>query len=135
MGSKMGSARKLEPPADDASASGLRDALYSSTTDSADSPTLDEQAVLDILESAPYAPPDQMISDGRDDTDTSVQDSDSTVIIRRIDFANWLERKLEAETGIEHIDSDTLQATSQMKVYVFGKTSWTQRVLSWFRND
>ena len=39
--------------------------------------------------------------------------------------------RLERET--ETIDSETLLATSRIKRSPFVKTSWTQRVLGWFR--
>ncbi len=79
----MGHAPKLEPPADDTSASSLRDAMDLLIDDFADRQVFDEQA------------------------------------------------RLERET--ETIDSETLLATSRIKRSPFVKTSWTQRVLSWFR--
>ena len=59
MGNKIGHAQKLEPPADDASASGLLDTLDLSIADPADCPILDDQAVQEILESGPYPLLDQ----------------------------------------------------------------------------
>ncbi len=35
----------------------------------------------------------------------------------------------------EALDSDTLRATSRMKIHASDKASWTQRVLSWIRRD
>ena len=77
MGNKLGHARKLEPT-DDASASGLREALNLLNADPTDSEILDDQAVLDIPESAPYAPPDQSSGDGRDE----MGDKDNTALSR-----------------------------------------------------
>ena len=47
------------------------------------------------------------------------------------DFAD--RRGLDEQT--EAVDSDTLRATSRMKAYPFNKTSWAQRVVSWFRKN
>ncbi len=51
------------------STSKLRHALDLFLADPADSPTLDDQAVADILKSGPYRLPDQSIGDSRDDKD------------------------------------------------------------------
>jgi hypothetical protein len=66
MGNKLGHSRKIEPT-DDASVSAPRDTFDLSNADPTDSEVLDEQAVLDILESSPYAPSDQSSGDGQDD--------------------------------------------------------------------
>ncbi len=112
MGNNMGRARELESPADDESESGLRDALDFSIADPADSPTLDDQTVSDILESGSY-------DDDSDDMDDAEKTMDEHL------------SRLVQET--ETIDSETLLATSRIKRSPFVKTSWTQRVLSWFR--
>ena len=51
------------------------------------------------------------------------------------DYVSRSKQKTETPTRAETIDSDTLLDTSRMKVYPVAKTSWTQRVLSWFRRD
>ena len=77
MGNKTGHARKLDP-ADDTSASGLRDAPDFSIADPTDSQIIDEQELLDILESDSDASLDQSSSDGRDDR----KDKDETALSR-----------------------------------------------------
>ncbi len=74
----MGRTRKLEPADDASDTSDAFDFFDLSNADPTDSEILDEQAVLDILESAPYAPPDPSAGDDRDDTDKSVPDGDLT---------------------------------------------------------
>ena len=93
MGNNLGHARKLEPT-DDASASGPRDTFDLSNADPTDSEILDEQAVLDILESAPYAPSDQSSGDGQDD----IGDKDETVRSRTYVFkSSSLNERLNLE--------------------------------------
>ncbi len=100
MGNRMGHARKLKP-VDDASASGPREALDLSIADPADSQILEGQAVLDILESDPGAPPDQPISDGRNDkdrfeiTDSFVRYDYLTSTIELLETLTQLERDIE----------------------------------------
>ena len=133
MGYKMGRARKIE--SDDTSALGLPDALDLTIADPADSQILDDQAVLDILESGPYPMLDQSLGDGQDDkeeteaTDTCAPDDDIT---RNLKMADYLHRLvLETET----IDSETLRATSGIRRSPFTepRVSWKQRALPWFR--
>ncbi len=124
MRGNIGHARKPKP-ADDASAS--PEAVDSSAADLDDSSILTGQAVLDILESESGAPPDQSISDSRDDTDTSVSDGDTTRNLNMSEYISRLKREMET------IDSEILLATSRIKRSPSVKTSWTQRVLSWFR--
>ena len=93
MGNEMGHARKLEPT-DDTSVSGRRDTFDLSNADPTDSEILDEQAVLDILESAPYAPSDQSSGDGRDD----MGEKDETVRSRTYVFkSSSLNERLNLE--------------------------------------
>ena len=93
MGNKLGHARKLEPT-DDASVSAPRDTFDLSNADPTDSEILDEQAVLDILESAPYAPSDQSSGDGRDD----MGEKDETVRSRTYVFkSSSLNERLNLE--------------------------------------
>ncbi len=87
----MGHARKLEPPAEDESESGLRDAL------------------------------DLLIAD--DDDPDDMDDTEETLV----EYLSQLVRETET------VDSDTLGATSRMRAYPLNKTSWTQRVLRWFK--
>ena len=92
MGNKLGHARKIE--SDDASVSAPRDTFDLSNADPTDSEILDEQAVLDILESAPYAPSDQSSDDGRDD----MGDKDETVRSRTYVFkSSSLNERLNLE--------------------------------------
>ncbi len=70
MGNNTGHARRLEI-ADDASASGLRDALDLSIADPADTQILDDQTVQEVLESGPYPVLDQSIGDSQDDKDNT----------------------------------------------------------------
>ncbi len=102
----MGHSPKLEPPADDESE--LRDAMGVLIADFADRRGLDEQVVSDILDS-------RSDDDDGDDTEKTMDE--------------YLSRLVQ-ET--ETINSDTLRATSRIKIHPFDKTSWTQRVLSWF---
>ena len=106
----MGHVRKLESPADDDSE--LRDAMDVLIADFADRRGLDEQVVSDIPESGSH-------DDDRDDMDDAEKTMDEHL------------SRLVQET--ETIDSETLLATSRIKRSPFVKTSWTQRVLSWFR--
>ncbi len=103
----MGHSPKLEPPADDESE--LRDAMDVLITDFADRRGLDEQVVSDIPESGSH-------DDDGDDTEKTLDEHLS---------------RLAQQT--ETLDSDTLRATSRIKIHPFNKTRWTQRVLSWFR--
>ncbi len=65
--------------------------------------------------------------DKLDVKNTLVPDSDLT---RNDQWYAYVSRsKRETET----IESDTLRATSRMKAYPIIKTSWAQRVLSWFK--
>ncbi len=105
----MGHSPKLEPPADDESE--LRDAMDVLIADFADRQGLDEQVVSDI-------PDSRSDDDDRDDTEKTMDEHLSRLV-------------QETET----IDSETLLATSRIKRSPFVKTSWTQRVLSWFRRD
>ncbi len=107
----MGQAPKLESPADDESE--LRDAMDVLIADFADRQGLDEQVVSDIPESGSH-------DDDRDDMDDAEKTMDE-----------YLSR-LAQQT--ETLDSDTLRSTSRIKIYPFDKTSWAQRVLSWFRS-
>ena len=129
----MGHARKLEP-VDDASAS--REALDLSIADPADSQILEGQAVLDILESDPGAPPDQPISDGGNDkdrleiTDSFVRYDYLTSTIELLDTLTQLERDIEeaeafaATSGIDKLnetasvgkDAGNDDATSRIQV-------------------
>ncbi len=95
-------------------ASGLRDALDFSIANPADRQILDEQVVSDILKSRSY-------DDDRDYMDDTEKTMDE-----------YLSR-LQQQT--ETVDSDTLRATSRIKIHPFNKTSWTQRVLNWSRRD
>ncbi len=94
---------------DHASTSKLRDALDLSIADPADCPILDDQTVSDILESR---------SDDNDGDDTE-KTKDEYLF------------RLAQQT--ETLDSDSLRATSRIKIHPFDKTSWTHRVLSWIR--
>jgi hypothetical protein len=111
----MGHAPKLEPPADDASAdasaSRLRDSIDLLVSDFAARQVFDEQALSDIPESGSH-----------DDDPDNMDDTEKTM-------DEYLSRLVQ-ET--ETINSDTLRATSRIKIHPFDKTSWTQRVLSWF---
>jgi len=126
MRGNIGHARKPKP-ADDASAS--PEAVDSSAADLNDSSILTGQAVLDILESDSGAPPDQSISDSRVDTDTPVSDGDTTRNLNMSEYISRLKREMET------IDSEIFLATSRIKRSPSVKTSWTQRVLSWFRSN
>jgi len=133
MGNRMGHTRKLEP-VDNASGPGPRKGLDISIAGLTDSQILVGQAVPDSLESDPSAPPDQLISDGRDDKgkvdpsrtdvldhDTPDKDAgydDSTSRIETIRTTAMLEKVTEGTTGRRRY-----------------QLSWTQRVLSWFRRD
>ncbi len=107
----MGHAPKLEPPTDDASASRLRDSIDLLVSDFSARQVLDERVVSDIPESGSY-----------DDDPDDMDDTEKTM-------DEYLSRLVQ-ET--ETINSDTLRATSRIKIHPFDKTSWTQRVLSWF---
>ena len=122
MRDNIGHARKPKP-VDDASP----EAVDSSAADLDDSSILTGQAVLDILESDSGAPPDQSISDSRDDTDTPVSDGDTTRNLNMSEYISRLKREMET------IDSEIFLATSRIKRSPSVKTSWTQRVLSWFK--
>ena len=95
---------------DNVSTSRLRHALDFSIADPADRQILDEQVVSDVLDS-------RSDDDDGDDTEKTMDE--------------YLSR-LAQQT--ETLDSDTLRATSRIKIHSFDKTSWTQRVLSWFRS-
>ncbi len=146
MGNKIGHARKLEPPADDASASGLRDALDLSIADPADRQILDEQAVQEILESSPYPLLDLSIGDGRDDTDkvdpsrTDVSDHDT--LTNETDSAGKDAGDNDATSRIEAIraatamleeliegESPTVRHRIQVKA---ARVTWVRRLLNWF---
>lgn len=99
---------------DHVSTSRLRHALDFSIADPADRQILDEQDVSGIPESGSY-------DDDSDDMDDAEKTMDEHL------------SRLVQET--ETIDSETLLATSRIKRSPFVKTSWTQRVLSWFRRD
>ena len=99
---------------DHVSTSRLRHALDFSIADPADRQILDEQVVSDIPESGSH-------DDDRDDAEKTMDTMDEHL------------SRLVQET--ETIDSETLLATSRIKRSPFVKTSWTQRVLSWFRRD
>ncbi len=110
----MGHAPKLEPPADDESESELHDAMDLLIADFAARRVFDEQVVSDIPESGSH-------DDDRDDMDDTEKTMD--------EYFSRLAQQTET------LDSDTLRATSRIKIHPFDKTSWTQRVLSWFRRD
>ncbi len=133
MGNRMGHTRKLEP-VDNASGPGPRKGLDISITDPTDSQILVGQTVVDSLESDPSAPPDQLISDGRDDKDkvdpsrTDVLDHDTP----------------DKDAGYDDSTSriETIRTTAMLEKVTEGTTgrrryqlSWTQRVLSWFRRN
>jgi len=133
MGNRMGHTRKLEP-VDDASGPGPRKGLDISIAGSTDSQILDEQAVLDSLESDPSAPPDQLISDGRDDKD-KVDPSRTDVLDH--DTPNKDAGYDESPSRIEMIRTTAMlekvtEGTTGRRRY---QLSWTQRVLSWFRRN
>ena len=92
---------------DHLSTSKLGHALDFSLADPADRQILDEQVVSDILDS-------RSDDDDGDDTEKTMDEYIS---------------RLAQQT--ETLDSDTLRATSRIKIHPFNKTSWTQRVLSW----
>ncbi len=96
---------------DHVSTSRLRRALDFSLADPADCQILDEQVVSDILES-------HSDDDDGDDTEKT-----------RDEYLSRLAQQTET------LDSDTLRATSRIKIHPFDKTSWAQRVLSWFRKN
>ena len=132
MGDRKGHARKLEP-GEDVWAAGPSEPESLSIADRSDSEILDNQAVLDILDSGTFPLPDQPTADSRDgrkdvdDTDTSLPDGDLTRNIHMNDYLSRLEQEVET------IHSDTLRGTSRMQRSPTVKTSWMQRVLSWFR--
>ena len=133
MGNRMGHTRKLEP-VDDASGPGPRKGLDISIAGSTDSQILDEQAVLDSLESDPSAPPDQLISDGRDDKG-KVDPSRTDVLDH--DTPNKDAGYDESPSRIEMIRTTAMlekvtEGTTGRRRY---QLSWTQRVLSWFRRN
>ena len=77
--------------------------------------------------------------DRSDDIDTFVpyDELTNTPKMREaiIQFRRETEEREAEERETETIDSETLLATSRIKRYPFDKTSWTQRVLSWFKRD
>ncbi len=96
---------------DHVSTSRLRHAVDFSIADPADRQILDEQVVSDILDS-------RSDDDDGDDTEKTMDEYFS---------------RLAQQT--ETLDSDTLRATSRIKIHPFDKTSWTRRVLGWFRKN
>ncbi len=60
-----------------------------------------------------------------DVTETSASFDDITSRLKVGDAITLFERETE--------EPDTTGATTQMKSYAFARTSWTQRVLNWFR--
>ncbi len=133
MGSKIGRFRNLE--VGDAPTSEPRDAPDSSIAGPTESQVLDEQELLEILDSDESPVPVQSSDGGRDDkdeislTDTFVPHGELT---RKLDMLGTIsDLKREAET------SETIGATSGMETYPFVKTrvSWSQRLLGWFRGD
>ena len=69
-----------------------------------------------------------------DDIDTFVPYDELTNTPKMREAIIQFRRETE-ERETETIDSETLLATSRIKRYPFDKTSWTQRVLSWFRRN
>ncbi len=61
----------------------------------------------------------------RDVTETSASFDEITSRLKVGDAITLLERETE--------EPDTTGGTTQMKSYAFARTSWTQRVLNWFR--
>jgi hypothetical protein len=133
MGSKAGRFRKLE--VGDAPTSESCDAPDSSIAGPTESQILDEQELLEILDSDKSSVPVQSSDGGRDDkdeislTDTFVPHGELT---RKLDLLETM-TQLQREAEI----SETIGATSGMKTYPFVKThvSWSQRLLGWFRRD
>ncbi len=138
MGNKIGHARKLEPPADDASASGLRDALDLSITDPADRQILDDQAVQDILESGSYDDDRDDMDDKKktDATDTFVPDGDITSMAELLETITQIQRGIEEPETLtmleEIIEGETPTALHHYQPKA-APVSWVQRVLNWFR--
>ena len=139
----MRDARKLKPPADDAS--GPREARDLSIADPADCPILDDQAVQEILESGPYPLLDQSIDDDRDDMDDKEKTEATDTFVP--DFyltrkAELLETITQIQRGIE--EPETL---AMLEEYIEGESptvrhhyqpprvGWAQRVLNWFRRS
>ena len=115
-------------------ASGSRDALDLSVADPADSPILDDQTVSDTLETGAFHLSDHSTGDGQDDADTFAPYDETMNTLKLREYMIKLRPEAE-ERETETIDSETLLATSRIKRSPFVKTSWTQRVLSWFRRD
>jgi len=69
-----------------------------------------------------------------DDIDTFVPYDELTNTPKMREAIIQLRRETE-ERQTETIDSETLLATSRIKRSPFVKTSWTQRVLSWFKRS
>ena len=146
MGNKIGHSQKLEPPADDASASGLPDALDLSIADPADCPILDDRAVQEILETGAFPLLHLSIGDSRDDKDkvdpsrTDALDHDTPT--NETDFADEDTGGNDATSRIEAIRA----ATAMLEELIEGESptvrhrylpkaarvSSMRRLLNWF---
>jgi len=133
MDSKTGRFRKLELGA--VPTSEPRNAPDSSIAGPTESQILDEQELLEILDSDESPVPVQSSDGGRDDkddislTDTFVPHGELT---RKLDL---LETKTRLQRATE--EPERSEATSGIKTYPFVETrvSWMQRVLGWFRRN
>jgi hypothetical protein len=130
MGDKMRQFRKLE--LGDASTSEPQHAQDSSIADPTESPTLNEQELLDLLDSDTAAVPDLLSNDEQGDnetfdpTDTFVPYDELTATLKVRDATLQLRREAKEQ---ESEDPEAFGATSGVKVYPFVKTrvNWTQR--------
>ena len=138
MGNKMRQLRKLE--LGDASTSEPCDAPDSSIAGPTESQIINEQEILDILDSDTSPMPEPPIDGGRDEkddldlADMFVPHSELTVKLDLRETAAQTRRDAEER---ENKERNPFEDTTGIKVYPFVKTrvSWMRRVLGWFRRD
>ncbi len=108
---------------DHVSTSRLRDGLDFSIADPADSPILDDQTVLDTLETGAFHLSDHSTGDRQDDADKDAEDHGATSKIEVVRTKTMLE---------EIVDETSERHRIQVKA---ARVSWVQRLLNSFRRD
>ena len=126
--------RKLE--LGDASTSEPCDAPDSSIAGPTESQILDDQAVLDILDSGTFPLPELSIDDDKNEIDVTVALDGTDMFVPYEELSDRL-KQLEEFTQRQRAikDPETFGTISETNAYLFVKTpvSWMQRVLGWFR--